>query len=78
MRKILIELRGDKPQEKVAKAIGISQQFLSYIESGTRTPSIKTMRKLANYYNMPITELFSDIFLNNSTTNRCGKDKKLA
>lgn len=68
MREILISLRGNKTQEQVANAIGISQKHLSAIETGFRNPSINIMKKLEQYYGVPMVELFPDIFLDENTT----------
>lgn len=48
-------------QIEVAKATGISQQAYSYFERGTLIPSLDTAKKIANFYNMTI----EDIFFNN-------------
>lgn len=76
MRELLIKLRGNIPQTKVAKDLEISQQFLSCLENGSRNPSIKMMKKCAAYYGKSIIELFPDIFLTDSTTKCCGKLNK--
>lgn len=70
MRSKLISLRGNKTQEQVANKIGISQKHLSAIETGFRNPSISIMKKLEQYYGVPMVELFPDIFLDKDTTKR--------
>ncbi|WP_213997004.1 helix-turn-helix transcriptional regulator [Tepidanaerobacter syntrophicus] len=67
-RKKLIELRGERSQVVIANELGISQQFLSYIERGERTPNIKLMKEFERYYETPMEELFPDIFLSTNTT----------
>lgn len=62
MRKKLIEVRGNKSQDEVAKIIGISQKTLSAIERGYRNPSVELMKKMQNYYNISMILLFEDIF----------------
>ena len=65
----LINLRGSRTQDELANELGISQQHYSAIENGTRTPTPKLMFEFEKYFNVPVQELFPDIFLNNSTTN---------
>ena len=48
--KKLVELRGNKSQEEVAKAVGITQAALSMYERGERTPRDDVKIKLANYF----------------------------
>ncbi len=63
MRQELIEARGDKTQMTVSREIGISQKYLSKLELGQKTPSIKVAAKIASYYQMRVEDLFPDIFL---------------
>lgn len=76
MRYVLINLRGDKTQEEVAKALLITQKHLSAIERGNRNPSIDLMKRFERYFNKSIIEIFPDIFLNNDTTD--GGNKTIA
>jgi len=41
-----------KKQYEVAKALGISSNFLSLLENGRREPSVAVLRKAAKYYGM--------------------------
>lgn len=61
IREKLIKARGGKSQADVAAAIGFSQKYLSKLELGQRTPSLKTAIKIAFYYQMGIEELFPDV-----------------
>lgn len=54
----LVELRGDIPQERVAKDNGISISALSMYEQGNRIPRDEIKIKLAAYYNTTVQELF--------------------
>lgn len=45
-------------QEEMAKEIGISRSALSRIETGSYFPSANTMRKISDYFNVPIGEIF--------------------
>ena len=38
----------------LGEIIGMSQQYVSDIETGRAAPSVKTLNKLANYFNVPI------------------------
>lgn len=62
MRNALIEARGQKTQMDVSAKIGISQKYLSKLELGQRTPSLKIAIKLASYYKMSVEDLFPDMF----------------
>lgn len=62
MRNALIEARGKRTQTVVATEIGISQKYLSKLELGQRTPSLKNAIKIASYYKKSVEYLFPDIF----------------
>jgi len=54
----LKELRGDKSQAEVARAIGISDSALSAYENGDRIPRDEVKIRLAQYYNKTVQEIF--------------------
>lgn len=54
----LIQLRGGKTQEMVAKENGISASALAMYESGRRIPRDEIKLRLARYYGVSIQELF--------------------
>lgn len=56
--KTLVELRGEKSQGEVAKAVGISASALSMYENGDRVPRDYIKVKLANFYNRTVGEIF--------------------
>lgn len=60
----LIELRGNRSQEEVAKAINISISALSMYENGSRIPRDEVKIKLAKYYGKSVQFIFFD---NNDT-----------
>ena len=62
----LIELRGNKSQDEVAKAIGISKSALSMYENGSRVPRDEIKVRLANYYKKSV----QHIFFNKNDTKR--------
>jgi DNA-binding XRE family transcriptional regulator len=45
-------------QIELAKELGLTNQTLMNIETGKHTPSIKSMKKIANYFNMTLSELY--------------------
>ena len=69
MRNTLIEARGKKTQMYASSEIGISQKYLSKLELGQRTPSLKIAIKIASYYKKSVEELFPDIFLLENSPN---------
>lgn len=54
----LIDLRGDKTQETVARDVGISPSALAMYEGGKRIPRDEIKLALANYYGVSIQALF--------------------
>lgn len=56
----LMELRGEKSQRVVAKAVGIAPSTLSMYENGERIPRDNIKRKLADYYNVTVSYIFFD------------------
>lgn len=54
-------------QEQVAKALGITTSYYGMIEIGTRNPTLKLAKKIADFFNKPIEEIFFDI----KTTHCC-------
>lgn len=54
----LIELRGKKSREEVAKALGLSISAISMYENGERIPRDSIKIKIANYYNKSVQEIF--------------------
>lgn len=56
--KKLINLRGAKNQDEVAKAIGISSSALSMYENGERIPRDEIKIRLAEYYDSSVEEIF--------------------
>ena len=56
--KKLREARGEKTQEDVAKAVGISLAAVSMYEQGQRMPRDEVKLRLANYFNTTVEALF--------------------
>lgn len=56
--KRLVQLRGTRTLENVAKAIGISQSALSMYETGKRIPRDEIKIAIAKFYGISVEELF--------------------
>lgn len=69
MRAELIKARGKRTQMNVASEIGISQKYLSKLELGQRTPSLKKAIMIASYYGSSMECLFPDIFCAENSPN---------
>ena len=58
--KKLAALRGDRPQEKVARDLGISVSALSMYEQGNRIPRDEVKIRIAEYYGKSVQSIFFD------------------
>lgn len=56
--KRLKELRGDRNRDKVAESVGISSSALGMYECNKRIPRDDVKKKLADFYNVSIQQLF--------------------
>ena len=56
----LVELRGNKSQSEVAKAVGISDSAFSMYECGDRIPRDSVKVRLAQYYEKTVQSIFFD------------------
>ena len=54
----LVKLRGAPPRAEVAIALGISVSALGMYETGARIPRDETKRKIAQYYEKTVEEIF--------------------
>ena len=54
----LTELRGNKTQEEVALALGISKSALPMYENGSRIPRDEIKLKISNYYRKSVKYIF--------------------
>jgi len=63
-RELLISLRKAKgiSQKELAEKFGLTQQWVSGIELGKRTPHVKIMKELEEYFGVPMELLFPDAF----------------
>ncbi|WP_035452627.1 helix-turn-helix transcriptional regulator [Agrilactobacillus composti] len=46
-------------QTELAKAVGVSKQTILIMEKGNYSPSLKLAFRLANYFGVPITDMFT-------------------
>jgi putative transcriptional regulator len=62
MRAKLIELRkqAKHTQESLAEVLGVSRQYIGMLESGARTPTLKLAKKIADYFQVDIGDIFFD------------------
>lgn len=56
----LVQARGEKRREDVAKSVGISLSAVAMYENGERVPRDEIKVKLAKYYGTTVQELFFD------------------
>lgn len=56
----LRELRGEKSQADIAKALDISDSAMSAYENGDRIPRDEVKVRIANYYGKTVQEIFFD------------------
>lgn len=54
----LRKLRGDRPQQMIADAAGVSSMAISLYERGERVPGDQTKVALANYFGRTVEEIF--------------------
>ena len=70
---LLRELRGDRTQEEIAKAIGITKSSWAMYERGERTPRDETKMRIAEFFGRSIEEIF---FSTPSTNSAHGNQSK--
>ena len=68
---LLRELRGDRTQEEIARAIGITKSSWAMYERGERTPRDETKMRIAKFFGRSIEE----IFFSTSSTNSAHSKK---
>ncbi len=54
----LVQLRGNKTQEEVARAISVSVSAIGMYESGQRIPRDEIKKKISDYYKCSVEEIF--------------------
>lgn len=45
-------------QQDLAEKVGVSRQMISYIENGTKKPTIILALKIAEFFNYPVDSIF--------------------
>ena len=68
----LRKIRGNRSQEEVALQLGITRQMLGAIETGQRNPSLEVAKRIAEFYNVSIDEIFFEEDGNESEPNPTG------
>ena len=56
--KILRDLRGEKTQEEIAKAVGITKSSWAMYERGERIPRDEVKIQIAQYFGKTVQEVF--------------------
>lgn len=56
----LVNARGKLTHEEVAKLIGITRQYYSMIENGTRTPSVPIAKRIGEILGVEWTIFFAE------------------
>ena len=57
----LATLRGNLSQESLANTLGIDRVVVSYLENGTRQPTISQLESINNYFGCPSEYFYTDI-----------------
>lgn len=55
-----LRLEKDLKQEDVANGIGVGKNTYLAYEKGTQSPKLETVEKIAQFYGIPLIELFSE------------------
>ena len=65
--KKLLQLRLAKgwSQNRLSEEAGLSQTYISYLEAGTKSPTIKTLEKIAQALGVSISALLEEDFNSN-------------
>ena len=66
MRSLLIEYRGERSQEEMARTYGVTQQLWSLWERGSSCPSPAIMLQLEKDTGIAMEQLFFDVFNKNN------------
>lgn len=53
----IIRVFNNLTQQELATALGISDSYLSQIESGKRTPTVQTIRDFSAHFRIPVSTL---------------------
>lgn len=54
----LVQLRGNRTQDEIAKAIGVSRTAIMMYENGQRVPRDEIKVRLAQFYQVSVVDLF--------------------
>jgi transcriptional regulator with XRE-family HTH domain len=50
----------DRTLKEIAQKVGYSEAYLSQVETGRASPSLASLKKIADGYGIPVVDLFSD------------------
>ena len=53
-------LRGAKTQKEIADKLGITTSHYGFIENGDRLPSLKVAKRIADFFDKKIEDIFFD------------------
>ena len=67
-----LRLKRDLTQSQVADFLGISSQAYGYYEAGKRDMSLDTAKKLADFFNVPISFISGDSDFNSASVEELG------
>lgn len=58
------KLRNEKgvTQEELARSVGVTRQTIISIEKGNYTPSVTLAIKMATYFNVSVTDIFTLVY----------------
>ncbi|MBU5669575.1 helix-turn-helix transcriptional regulator [Peptoniphilus sp. MSJ-1] len=56
----LKQLRLEKgmSQSELSKAVGVSPKYISFLENGERTPSLRIAKRIADFFRVQIEDIF--------------------
>ena len=56
----LVELRAGMSQAELAEQLGLSREIISYLENGTRQPTLEQLHRVSAYFGCPVVYFYSD------------------
>lgn len=72
----LVELRGDRSQQKVADEIGIAQSTYASFETQARRPSVRTAKRIAQVMGFDWTRFYDETAPSGGKENGCDQFKE--
>lgn len=59
LKKKLVQLRGNRTQEEVAKSLGLNRASYSHYETGRYEPNLEMLNKMADYFDVSLDYLLN-------------------